>query len=157
LGTAIDNRTKGCTVTQDNKELVTGLGLASNTQISSLSAIFTTALLSSPTLPFLITLNSARLAESYILITSFFVRYRIRYIPVNAGLTIFARLAPAAKTWDDESRMVQKLKNAGVLVSAGRTYHGVQKEKGWARLSFSIEQSRLREALRRIEIALDLE
>ena len=144
-------------MTQENKELVVGLRLASNSQISSLSAIFTTALLSSPSLPFLITLNSARLAESYILITSFFVRYGIKYIPVNAGLNIFARLAPAAKTWEDESRMVQKLTEAGVLVSAGRNYHGVQKEKGWVRLSFSIEQNRLREALGRIEIALDLE
>jgi len=144
-------------VTQENKELVVGLRLASNSQISSLSAIFTTALLSSPSLPFLITLNSARLAESYILVTSFFVRYGIKYIPVNAGLSIFARLAPAAKTWEDESRTVQKLTEAGVLVSAGRDYRGVQKEKGWVRLSFSIEQNRLREALRRIEIALDLE
>ncbi|PGH11892.1 hypothetical protein AJ79_04584 [Helicocarpus griseus UAMH5409] len=147
----------GCIVSQDNRELNVGLALACNGQVSSLSAIFTTTLLSSPTLPFLVALNSARLAESYIFITSFFIRYQIEYIPVNAGLNIFARLDPEAKTWEDESALITKLKDAGVLVKGGGSYHGIQMEKGWVRISFALEEHRLREALCRIERALDLE
>lgn len=144
----------GCIVSQDNEELLTGLALTPNLQTSSLSTIFATALLSSPTLPFLIALNSARLAESYILITSFFTEHQVRFIPVNAGLNIFARLAPRAKTWEDEDMMVAKLEDVGVLVSAGRHFHGMPKEKGWARLAFSVEPARLQEALQRIVMTL---
>ncbi|KAK2743525.1 hypothetical protein FQN57_004822 [Myotisia sp. PD_48] len=146
----------GCTVSQANKELINGLTIAPNTQISSLSTIFATALLSSPRLPFLISLNSARLAESYMLITSFFVRHGIKYIPVNAGLNIFARLAPWARTWEDEDEMVRKIRDVGITVCAGGNYHRMPKEKGWARLSFSVGHEVLLEALQRIELALEL-
>ncbi|EEH33262.2 hypothetical protein PAAG_04315 [Paracoccidioides lutzii Pb01] len=147
----------GCIVTQDNRDLSVGLAVASNAQVSSLSAIFTTTLLSSPKLPFLVALNSARLAESYILITSFFIRHHIEYIPINAGLNILARLAPRAKTWEDESEMISRLKNAGVLVRGGGSYHGTDMEKGWVRISFALEEERLQECLRRIKVALHLE
>ncbi|KAK2736585.1 hypothetical protein FQN55_001599 [Onygenales sp. PD_40] len=147
----------GCIVTQDNKELSVGLALASNAQVSSLSAIFTTTLLSSPTLPFLVALNSARLAEAYIHVTSFFVRNRIEYVPVNAGLNVFARLAPRAKTWEDETAMIEKLKGAGVIVRGGASYRGMKLEKGWVRISFSLEQHRLQEALRRIKTVLPID
>ncbi|EEH42724.2 uncharacterized protein PADG_07544 [Paracoccidioides brasiliensis Pb18] len=147
----------GCIVTQDNRDLTAGLAVASNAQVSSLSAIFTAKLLSSPKLPFLVALNSARLAESYILITSFFIRHHIEYIPVNAGLNILTRLAPRAKTWEDESEMITRLKNAGVLVRGGGGYHGTQMEKGWVRISFALEEERLQESLRRIKVALHIE
>ncbi|KAK2814144.1 hypothetical protein FQN50_000548 [Emmonsiellopsis sp. PD_5] len=148
---------KGCIVSQDNKELSVGLALASNAQVSSLSAIFTTTLLSSPTLPFLVALNSARLAEAYIHVTSFFVRNRIEYVPVNAGLNVFARLAPQAKSWEDETAMIEKLKGAGVIVRGGGSYRGMKLEKGWVRISFSLEQHRLQEALRRIKTVLPID
>lgn len=89
------------------------------------------------------------------MITSFFLRYQIKYMPANAGLSIFARLAPSAKTWDDEAAMVGRLRAAGVLVSPGRQYHGMQREKGWVRLSFSVAKPQLQEALRRIGNALE--
>lgn len=50
--------------------------------------------------------------------------------------------------------MVAKLKDAGVLVYAGQQFAGVQREKGWARLTFSLQEDKLEEALRRIEVAL---
>ncbi|WEW56125.1 hypothetical protein PRK78_001560 [Emydomyces testavorans] len=146
--------TLGCIVAQNNAELITRLATSPNSQRSSSSAKFTTTLLSSPTFPFLIALNSARLAEAYISITRFFTERSIRYIPVSAGLNIFAKLAPRAKTWDNEDEMVEKLRDAGVLVSAGRQYNGRPKGKGWARLSFSVEPRQLEEALRRIDVAL---
>ncbi|KAF3479521.1 uncharacterized protein GIQ15_06497 [Arthroderma uncinatum] len=147
----------GCTVSQGNKELVRGLSNAPNAKITPVSHAFATSLLSSPRLPILIALNSAGLAECYMLITSFFVRHGIKYIPVNAGLSIFARLAPNARSRDDEAEMVQVLKNAGVMVSnAGGSFHKTFKEKGWARISFSVEPNQLHEALGRIELALGL-
>ncbi|EDN02660.1 predicted protein [Histoplasma mississippiense (nom. inval.)] len=105
---------------------------AYNTQLSLLSALSATSLLSSPSLPLLVALSSARLAESYILVTTFFIRHHIDYIPVNAGLNIFARLAPSAKTWEDESAIIAKLKAKGVVVQGGGSYHGTFKEKGWS-------------------------
>ncbi|EER41140.1 conserved hypothetical protein [Histoplasma capsulatum H143] len=130
---------------------------ASNTQLSLLSALSATSLLSSPTLPLLVALSSARLAESYILVTTFFIRHHIDYIPVNAGLNIFARLAPSAKTWEDESAIITKLKAKGVVVQGGGSYHGTFKEKGWVRISFAREEHLLQDALHRIIAALDFE
>lgn len=124
--------------------------------VSSLSTIATTALLKSSSLSDLIKLNSERLGESYKVITSFFKRHRIEYKPANAGLYILAKLAPDAKTWDDEARVVQSLKDAGVLVNPGKAYHLDEKEKGWARVLFAVEPSVLREGLRRLEMALQL-
>ncbi|OJD14967.1 hypothetical protein AJ78_04750 [Emergomyces pasteurianus Ep9510] len=141
----------------DNRELNVRHAAASNAQVSSLSSRFTTALLSSPSLPFLVALNSARLAESYIHVTSFFIRHHIDYIPVNAGLNMFARLAPKAKTWEDELDMVVKLKENGVVAKGGGSYHGTFTEKGWIRISFALEEHRLQEALHRVKKALHLE
>lgn len=85
------------------------------------------------------------------------MRHGIKYIPVNAGLSIFARLAPNARSRDEEMEIVQHLKNAGVVVNnAGGSFHKTFKEKGWVRMSFSIEPNQLHEALTRIELALGL-
>ncbi|EZF31408.1 hypothetical protein H101_04974 [Trichophyton interdigitale H6] len=147
----------GCTVSQGNKELIRGLINTPNSRITPASLAFATSLLSSPRLPILIALNSAGLAECYMLITSFFVRHDIKYIPVNAGLSIFARLAPNARSRDEEMEIVQHLKNAGVVVNnAGGSFHKTFKEKGWVRMSFSVEPNQLHEALGRIELALGL-
>lgn len=143
-------------MSQGNHSLITAVALAANTLTSSLSVTATTALLKSPSLPDLIKLNTARLGEAYKLMTSLFKRHGIEYIPANAGLFILAKLAPNAKTWDDEARMVKTLKEAGVLVSPGKVYHVDEKEKGWARLIFAVDPSMLKEALRRLEKGLQL-
>ncbi|OJD20832.1 hypothetical protein ACJ73_07834 [Blastomyces percursus] len=147
----------GCIVSQDSAQLNVGLALTSNAQVSSLSAVFTTTLLSSHTLPFLVALNSARLAEAYIHITSFFIQHRIQYVPVCAGLNIFARLAPNATTQEEECALVQKLRNVGVIVRGGASCYGLKLEKGWVHMTFSIEQHRLQEALRRLKTVLPLD
>ncbi|KAI1932878.1 hypothetical protein LOZ65_000485 [Ophidiomyces ophidiicola] len=144
------------TVTQGNPKLISQLTERQSSQASVLSTAFTTALLSSPTFPFLITLNSARLAEAYMLITEFFTRRNVAYIPVSGGSNIFARLAPRAKTWEDENLMIEKLRGAGVLVTSGQNYSGRPKAKGWVRLSFSVEPKRLQEALKRVDAALGI-
>lgn len=89
--------------------------------------------------------------------TEFLDRHGITYIPVTAGLFVFARLNPDAKTWEDEAATVAGLANAGVLVSPGRAYHGVEHEKGWARITFAVEPAELRAGLGVIAATLCLD
>ncbi|KAH8703005.1 pyridoxal phosphate-dependent transferase [Phaeosphaeriaceae sp. PMI808] len=136
----------GCIVTQSNA-LGVGAALAANTQTSSLSAIATEGLLGSPCLPLLLKLNRERLAVAYKKITDFFVSCGIEFIPVTAGIYVFARLAPEAKTWEDEATMIARIKGAGVLVSGGKAYHVVEKEKGWVRITFAVAPEDLEKAI----------
>ena len=46
--------------------------------------------------------------------------------------------------------MVLRLREAGVLVSAGKAYHGPENDKGWMRVGFSIRDADLKEAIRRM-------
>lgn len=80
----------------------------------------------------------------------------IEYIPVQSGVFVFARLRKGIENWDGEALMVQECKDAGVLVSAGRSYHGIETEKGWARITFAVEPSELRRGLDRLAMALGL-
>ncbi|KAI9792514.1 MAG: hypothetical protein M1816_002034 [Peltula sp. TS41687] len=144
----------GITVSQGDQAITAAVALAGNMMMPSFSAIATTALLKSPRLPDLIRLNSERLGEAYKMVTSFFKRHGIEYIPANAGLFILAKLAPEAKTWEDEAKTVKTLNDAGVLVSPGKTIH--VSEKGWVRMIFAVDPSVLKEALRRIETGLQL-
>ncbi|ROW17439.1 hypothetical protein VPNG_00941 [Cytospora leucostoma] len=146
----------GCTVTQFNEEMAVGLALAADKPISALSSLFVTSLLSSPELPSLIALNSERLSAAYTLLTTFFREIGIPYVPCNAGLFVFARLAPKAVTWEDEAATASKLREAGVLVSEGRAYHGPEGEKGWMRVGFAVEEGQLREAVRRMRGVLSV-
>ncbi|KAF3896639.1 hypothetical protein GTR04_1230 [Trichophyton interdigitale] len=144
----------GCSVTQANKEMHVALALASNTETSSLAAVASTALLTSPKLPDLLQLNSQRLKEAYTTITDFFKRKGIRYIPVNSAPYVFARLVPNAQSWEEESFMIGQLKLAGVVVSSGKAYHVNEEEKGWCRMTFALERSRLEEAIKRMETVI---
>lgn len=146
---------QGCTVTQGNKALAVGHALAALYLTSSLTAVFVVALLTSPELPALLELNSQRLARSYEILTAFFKSNSIAYIPCNSGLYVLARLAPMAKTWEDEATVIQKMKDTGVLVAAGHGYHCPENEKGWARVSFTVKVAELEEAIRRLQKAFD--
>jgi aspartate/methionine/tyrosine aminotransferase len=137
--------------------MAVGLALASNTQISALATIFVTSLLESPELDSLIELNSRRLSAAYAKLTSFFRKHSVPYVPCNAGLYVFAKLAHRATTWEDEAYMVLQLKEAGVVVSAGRAYHVPEGEKGWMRVGFAVDDGDLLEAMRRIETVLTKE
>ncbi|KAH7303239.1 1-aminocyclopropane-1-carboxylate synthase 7 [Stachybotrys elegans] len=144
----------GCCVTQGNQPLVVGLALASNTQMSSLTAIAATALLTSPELPTIMAKNSERLEKAYTKITSMLRGRRIDWMPSN-GPFLFAKLLPDAQD-EDEERLVQACKKAGVSISMGRSYHVLEHEKGWARLNFALPPDRLDEALTRLAVGLDL-
>lgn len=131
--------------------MAVGLALASNTQTSTLSSIATAALLTSPKAIQLLARNSELLTENYQLLTDFLKKHNIPYIPAYAGLYLLAHLAPDAQSWEDEAAIIGKLKDAGVLVSGARGYHGPEIEKGWARVGFAVSKEKMIEALCRIE------
>lgn len=137
--------------------MLVGVALAANTQISALSSIFVTHLLTSPVLPTLIATNRNKLASAYGRFTSFLKRNQIEYMPCNAGLYIFAKLAPNAVNWEDEANTAAKLKEVGVLVSPGRPYHVPESLKGWMRLTFAVEEKDLGEAMQRMQKVFDAE
>lgn len=153
--TAADSK-QGCIITQANTHIAVGTALGANTQTSSLSAIAITGLLRSPELPRLIRLNATRLADAYKTTEEFLIRHGIEYIPVTAGLFVFARLNPHAQTWEDEADTIAKLSDAGLIVSAGRGYHVVSHEKGWARITFAVGPAELRKGLDLIACTLGL-
>ena len=134
--------------------MAVGLTLASHTTTSSLSAIFVSALLDPSEVLKLVELNSIRLGKAYVALTSVLRRHNIPYIAANAGIYLFAKIAPHAKTWEDEAAAIQRFRKGGIIVSAGKGYHGPESEKGWARIGFALEESTMDEALRRIESVL---
>ncbi|KAK5636076.1 hypothetical protein RRF57_011788 [Xylaria bambusicola] len=141
----------GCCVTQSNKPLAVGLALSSNTQLSSLTALVTTSLLTSSALPHLFVTNSERLTEGYKSLTKWLKLRRMPYIPANMGCFVFARVAPNASTWEDEMVVIEKWKSTGVSVSPGKKYHVPENAKGWARINFALAPADLSEALRRLD------
>lgn len=132
------------------------MALASSTQISSLSSVFVTALLTSPELPALVLLNARRLAESYQIVAGALQQWHVEFIPAQAGLFVFAKLAKGIRTWKEEEMVVESLKESGVLVGSGRAFHGVEDEKGWIRLTFALPEDVLREGLKRVQSCLHL-
>ena len=136
--------------------MAVSLALASNTQTSCLSSIFVSALLTSPQLPELLAKNYQRLSEAYVTLTTLLRRHGLRYIPSYAGLYLYAQISPAT-SWDEESRVIQKLKDRGVLVSAGRGYHGPESERGWARIGFAIPKEQLNEAVKIMDLVFEEE
>lgn len=141
-------------VSQQNQRLLTGVSLTSSLHTSSLSAVFVTSLLTSVQLPALIALNSKRLSESYRILVGFLQKREIEFIPANAGLFVFARLAKGCRSWEEEAMIGERLKENGVLVSPGRTYHGLEEEKGWMRITLAVPEDTLREGLERVQRCL---
>jgi aspartate/methionine/tyrosine aminotransferase len=131
-----------------------GLALAAMIQVSALTTIFVTKLLKSPKLSDIISLNSERLQSAYQCLTKFLKEHDIPYIPCNAGLYVFAKLAPNAQTWDDEALVVKSFKESGVIISPGKAYHGPESEKGWMRVGFAMEPSVMEEAISRMREVL---
>lgn len=86
--------------------------------------------------------------------TAFLLNYGIPYIPASAGIFVFARLAPLAKTSDDELAVVKRFELYGIKIGPGSAYHIPNSEKGWFRLTFAFEGRQLEEIIRRMELCL---
>jgi aspartate/methionine/tyrosine aminotransferase len=93
---------------------------------------------------------------NYGLLNSLLKHPNIPYIPSNTGLYIFAKIAPHAKSWDDDTAAVAKLKEAGVVVSGGKGYHPPEFEMGWACIGIAVEQPRFDKALKRVASVLNV-
>lgn len=92
-----------------------------------------------------------RFSNSYQVVASFLKRMNLPYVPCNAGPCILANIAPHAQSWENEKAMIARLKDAGVLVSPGRSYHMPESAKGWARITFALPPAIVEEGLKRIE------
>lgn len=91
------------------------------------------------------------------MVTGWLEHHGLPYLPASHGIYVFARLAPAAQTWADEERMIKAVKEAGVLIGSGRSFHAMPTHIGWARIIIAVDLPTLAEALLRLEKALGLE
>jgi aspartate/methionine/tyrosine aminotransferase len=148
---------QGCVVSQANIELRTAMKLQVTTEISSLAAVATTGLLTSTKLTKLIETSNQRLARAHTMVTGWLEQHSLAHLPASHGIYVYAHLAPEAQTWEDEERMIKAVRQAGVLVSSGHSFHAMPTHAGWARIIISVDLATLAEALRRIEKALGLE
>ncbi|CAD6594220.1 MAG: hypothetical protein ASARMPREDX12_008481 [Alectoria sarmentosa] len=138
-----------CIATQ-NKDLRDAVALIASVNVSTLSTIVSKELLTCSRLPSLLQLNSIRLAEAYVTLTSFFKTSGISYFPSNSTTFVMAKLAPLAQSWGDEEDALRQYLQAGVLVAPGRAYHVPEDQKGWMRVSFAVNKTLLAEAIIRI-------
>ncbi len=65
-----------------------------------------------------------------------------------------AKIAPHARSWEDEAANVRALEDVGIGVSAGRSQHSSEDAVGWVGITFAVPLARLQEALGRMESVL---
>ncbi|KAF7911780.1 uncharacterized protein EAE98_011895 [Botrytis deweyae] len=146
-----------CLVSSRNRPVLEGSWISNYMQTSNLNNVCVTALFHSPNLPSIISSLKNQLTRNYGWLTKALNRWGIEYIPTHAGFHIFARLVKNAQSWDDEAAGVKQLFDAGIMVTPGKSFGGIDGEFGWVRLSFSIEEKKLREGLWRIGQTLGFE
>ena len=117
--------------------------------------MYVTARLGSEELPRLIGLNVKRLTHGYNVLISTLRDWGVEFLPVGAGLLVYAKLVKNALTWEDEGEFVKKLLENRVQVSPGRLSGGINGEKGWVRIAFSVREEDLRKGLGRIAEILE--
>ena len=103
---------------------------------------------------------------SYNMLTSALKRLGVEFIEAMAGVFVFARLGDCVRGHFDidgelvtkEDVIVKKLREAGVLVTPGSSFHlgpnKMCKHEGWVRIVFAVEEKSLLEGIQRIEVAL---
>lgn len=130
-----------------------GVAMAANTQVSGLTAVAVSSLLSDPeTTDRFIELNRSRLAIAYETMASFLRSLNVRYVPAYAGIYIWAKLSEKVQSWDQEAQLTKMIADNGVAVSAGKSY--AARDPGWYRLSFALEPEKLQEGLRILAIGI---
>lgn len=145
----------GAVISQTNERLRASLALASNIQVSSLAAIATAGLLTSPDMEHLIDLNRQRLKLAHKKVTEFLKGNGIHYLPATAGPFIFAKLPSNITSLKGEQQAVEAFAAAGVTVSPGTNYAWSKSEFGWIRITFAVEPSVLEEGLVRLAQGLE--
>ncbi|KAK7530980.1 pyridoxal phosphate-dependent transferase [Phyllosticta citribraziliensis] len=139
----------GALVSQGSLAMACGVAMAANTQVSGLTAVAVTALLSDPAVTdSFIALNRARLSTAYETMAKVFRTRGMRYIPANAGIYIWAKLSNKVESWEQEADLTKLLAEKEVAVSAGKGYAAAS--PGWYRLSFAMEPEDLQKGLERL-------
>jgi aspartate/methionine/tyrosine aminotransferase len=131
-----------------------GISLATYNQVSSLSSLFLTYLLNSPELSTLLKTNISRIEKHHSLLSSTLRDLDIEFLPSNSGFFVFARLVTNNDSWDGEENLVKRMRDYGVLVSAGRGFGGSESEKGWVRITLAVPPEKFEESVKRIKACL---
>jgi aspartate/methionine/tyrosine aminotransferase len=131
-----------------------GISLATYNQVSSLSSLLVTYLLNSPELYKLLKTNTSRIAKHYSLLSSTLRDLNAEFLPANSGFFVFARLATDNDSWESEEGLVKRMRDHGVLVSAGRGFGGSESEKGWVRVTLAVPPEKFEESVKRIKRCL---
>ena len=152
--TPSNERIKGSLVTL-NEDIRDAIALIASVHVSGLSTVASKAILGSPELSDLLELNSRRLAEACLNVTTFFKSSNIAYIPCNSAIFVLAKLAPLAKSQAEEMAVFLQYIQAGVMVAPGWAYHINANQRGWMRVSFAVGHESLREGLKRIKLVYD--
>lgn len=124
---------------------------------NNVAALYLSNLLTWSQLPTLLALNSSRLTASYRLLANVLEQLDVKYIVPTDGVFVFAQLAKHAQSVEEEKDFYDKLERHGVRVSTGSIYKGVDKEFGWARITFSLPVKVLEAALERITAFMTME
>ncbi|THV46835.1 hypothetical protein BGAL_0357g00010 [Botrytis galanthina] len=144
----------GCLITQSNPMLRVGAIISTYNQTSSLSALLLTHLLNSNKLSSLLNRNNALLSKNYTLLSSTLNHLGIEFLPSNAGVFVFAKLAKNSEKWNEEA-VVKKLRECKVMVSPGKQFGGAENEKGWVRITIAVPEEEFKEGIKRIRICVD--
>ncbi|EOA91804.1 uncharacterized protein SETTUDRAFT_178211 [Exserohilum turcica Et28A] len=143
----------GCLISQQNPLLLRATALTA-AHPSTLSTSFLASLLSWSQLPTLLALNRERLSHSYRILADALQKLNVPFIPASHGLFVFARLAKRATIEQQETHFFAALAHHGIKVAPGRSFNGVERDYGWARLRFSLPVQQMQDLVRRLELFL---
>jgi len=121
-----------CVVSQANPIMLAATTFASFWQVSVLSSLYVTEILTSPKFPTLVKLNAQRLATSYQILTKALQEWNIEYIPATAGLMLFIKVLKNATKWEEEEDIIRKLSD------------------GWIKILYAVREDVMIEAIKRI-------
>jgi DNA-binding transcriptional MocR family regulator len=133
-----------------------GVSFASAWQVSSLTAIFASALLTSPSISSLLSSVRAQLAKNHQIchdvLTSAELSGRVEFLPASAGLWANAKVI--LKDGETTQDVVAKAKEKGVIIGPGTEFNMVKGESGWIKLTFALPEERVQKGMERLKSSL---
>ncbi|KAF4948216.1 hypothetical protein FGADI_9808 [Fusarium gaditjirri] len=138
------------------KALLASVYILSTIHASCLSSIAASHILKSTELPILLEKAATRLREAHKTAITRFHKWGAPFIYPHAGPYVTVKLVKLAKNLEEEDEGLEKLKQAGVVVSrlgsfAGwKEMSGNQNHFGWVRMTVAVPAERLLDALDRI-------
>lgn len=143
---------KGALVNQTNTALRMSAALSVHSQVSTLSTFLASNVLLAPeAVKEVISHGGSQCRQSYETVRSFLEVRTIDFIPVHYGVYVFARLAEL-NNQDEEAELQKCLKQRGVSVSTGTSYH--LDNPGWFRICYGMPLAELQRGLDRLDKGL---